>query len=411
MRLPESYYSVPRDAKHWGFSLERFYQLLGREPFSDVLLLPWLKPGGAEKYILQILHQLHASGASGRLLVLTGQAANKHEWAGRLPKGAVFIDVFNAFPMLDDAGRDSMVARALLAVGEQGARLHIKASHFSHRLMDLYGSVFSSHFEVIYYRFSDYVYTWRGKRVNGPNGISFMRRQLANFDLLISDCHSIVASDFARLGSHSNKYQVIYAKCSSRNTPVLMRSPGQRLLWASRVSAEKRPELVAAIAAALLREYPGLVIETYGHLEENYTNQAIFNVTGVEYRGSFDGFDGLPLENFDAFIYTSYFDGLPNIVLEALGAGLPVIAPDVGGIAEAVIDGHTGFLVPDLVDDEALIAAYVDAVRRLYGNCDRTREMANNGRRMIVEQHGDSNFRRRVSEVFGLVTQCKEAVL
>ena len=406
----ESYYPLPRDAKHWGFSLERFFQLLGREPFSDVLLLPWLRPGGAESYILQILHQLHASGASGRLLVLTGQAANKHEWAGRLPKGAVFIDVFNAFPMLDAAGRDSMVARVLLAVGEQGARLHIKASHFSHRLMDLYGSVFSSHFEVIYYRFCDHVYTWRGKRVDGPNGISFMRRQLTNIDLLISDCHSIVASDFARLGT-SSKYQVIYAKCSSRNTPVLMRSSGQRLLWASRVSAQKRPELVAAIAAALLREYPGLVIETYGHLEENYTNQAIFNVTGVEYRGSFDGFDGLPLENFDAFIYTSYFDGLPNIVLEALGAGLPVIAPDVGGIAEAVIDGHTGFLVPDLVDDEALIAAYVDAVRRLYGNCDRTREMANNGRRMIVEQHGDSNFRRRVSEVFGLVTQCKEAVL
>ena len=405
-----NYCSVPWSPEHWGFQLERFYQLLGCEPFSDVLLLPWLKPGGAEKYILQILHEMHQSGAIGRLIVLSGHAANKHEWAGLLPKGAVFIDVFNAFPMLDDAGRDSMVARALLAVGEQGARLHIKNSPFAHRLLDLYGPVFSSHFKVIYYRFCDYVYTWRGKRVYGPNGISFMRRQLTNIDLLISDCHSIVASDFARLGT-SSKYQVIYAKCSSRNTPVLMRSSGQRLLWASRVSAQKRPELVAAIAAALLREYPGLVIETYGHLEENYTNQAIFNVTGVEYRGSFDGFDGLPLENFDAFIYTSYFDGLPNIVLEALGAGLPVIAPDVGGIAEAVIDGHTGFLVPDLVDDEALIAAYVDAVRRLYGNCDRTREMANNGRRMIVEQHGDSNFRRRVSEVFGLVTQCKEAVL
>lgn len=30
---------------------------------------------------------------------------------------------------------------------------------------------------------------------------------------------------------------------------------------------------------------------------------------------------------------------------------------------------------------------------------------------LIVERHGDSNFRRRVAEVFRLVTQCKEAVL
>lgn len=406
-----NYCSVPWDAKHWGFALERFYQLLGSVRFNDVLLLPWLNPGGAEKYILQILHQLHASGASGRILVLTGQAASKHEWVGWLPKGAVFIDVFNTFPMLDDAGRDSMVARALLAVGEQGARLHIKASPFAHRLLDFYGPIFLSHFKVIYYRFSDYVYTWRGKRLNAPWWIGFMRRHLANFDLLISDCRSIVASDFARLGTHTNKYQVIYAKCSSRKTPVLMRSPGQRLLWASRVSAEKRPELVAAIATALRRVYPDMVLEVYGQIEEDYKKHALFDVPGVKYRGSFDGFDSLPIDNFDAFIYTSYFDGLPNVVLEALGAGLPVIAPDVGGIAEAVIDGDTGFLVPDLVDDEALIAAYVEAVRRLYGNWDRTREMANNGRRLIVGRHGDSNFRRRVAEVFELGTHCQDALL
>jgi glycosyltransferase involved in cell wall biosynthesis len=190
-----------------------------------------------------------------------------------------------------------------------------------------------------------------------------------------------------------------------------MRSPGQRLLWASRVSAQKRPELVAAIAAALRRVYPDMVLEVYGQIEEAYKKHALFDVPGVKYRGSFDGFDSLPIDNFDAFIYTSYFDGLPNVVLEALGAGLPVIAPDVGGIAEAVVDGDTGFLVPDLVDDEALIAAYVEAVRRLYGNWDRTREMANNGRRLILRRHGDLNFRRRVAEVFELGAHCQEFLL
>ena len=406
-----SYCSVPWNPMHWGFQLERLYQLLGSEPFSDVLLLPWLKPGGAEKYILQILHELHASGVSRRILVLAGQTASKHEWAGKLPKGAVFVDLFNAFPMLDDSGRDSMLARALLAVAEQRARLHIKASHFSDRVMDLYGAVLSSYYKVIYYRFSDGAYSWRNKRFTGPWGISFLRQQLPNIDLLISDCHRIVSSDMARLGSQTEKYQVIYAQCGSCNSADVKRPPQKRLLWASRVSAEKRPELVGAIVAKLRREHPDTVIEVYGQMEENYQQQFLCDVPGVEYRGNFDGFDSLPVERFDAFIYTSAFDGLPNIVLEALGAGLPVIAPDVGGIGEAVIDGETGFLVPDLVDESALIAAYVDAVRRLYGNWGRTSEMADNGRRLIVERHGESNFRRRVAEVFELDSLGEEAVL
>lgn len=411
IEIAGSYCPIPWNPKHWGFQLEGFYQLLGSQRFSDVLLLPWLRPGGAEKYILQILHELHALGASRRLLVIAGETASKHEWVGRLPKGAVFVDLFNAFPMLDDSGRESMIARALLAVAEPGARLHVKASPFSHRVMDLYGAVLSSHYKVIYYRFSDGAYLWRNKRLIGPWGISFLRRQLPNIDLLISDCRSIGSGDAVVLGTQSEKYQVIYAQCSSSNPPHARISPTQRLLWASRVSAEKKPELVGAIATALRRDYPDMVIEVYGQMEEHYQQQRLFDVPGVEYRGSFDGFDSLPLERFDASIYTSAFDGLPNIVLEALASGLPVIAPAVGGVGEAVIDGETGFLVPDLVDESALIAAYVDAVRRLYGNWGRTLEMAANGRRLIAERHGESNFKRRVAEVFELNSLGMEAVL
>ena len=397
-----SYVPVPWDPQHWGFKLERFYQLIGKRPFTDVLLLPWLKPGGAEKYILQVLHELCTLRGCSRLLVLSGQAADKHEWTRLLPKCSVFIDVFNAFPMLDHAGRDAMIARALLAVAAKGARLHIKASPFSHRLMDSFGSVLSSTYKVVYYRFSDEAYFWRNERIPGPWAVNFLRRQFQNISLFICDCHSIARTDTGRLGLRKEKYQTIYASCGVQVQSSFQRVPNRRLLWASRVSKEKRPELVRKIVAALRRDYPEIVIEVYGQIEANYQPYQLFNASGVVYRGSYDGFHSLPMEHFDAFIYTTAFDGLPNVILEAMGAGLPVIAPDVGGISEAVIDGETGFLVPDLADEDALIEAYVDAVRRLYSDWDRTIEMAKRGQRLIADRHSEANFRKRVIEVFEL---------
>jgi glycosyltransferase involved in cell wall biosynthesis len=406
-----SYCAVPYKPKHWGFYLERFYDLLGDALFTDVLFIPWLKHGGAEKYILQILHQLQKNDENRRLLVVSGQRAVRHDWVRRLPKGSIFIDVFNTFPMLDDAERDTMLVRAVLAVSERDSLLHLKASEFAHRVMDIYGAVLASHFKVVYYRFSDDTHVWRNEYLSNPWAIKFLRRQLPYIDLLISDCHHIVSKDMACLAPSPEKYQVIYAQSTSRISANLKRLVRKRLLWASRVSTEKRPELVGAIAKALNKEYPDMVIEAYGQVEGYYQQQNLFETLGVVYRGGFDGIESLPIENFDAFIYTSSFDGLPNIVLEMLGAGLPVIAPNVGGISEAVIEGETGFLVPNLIDNDALITAYVDAVRRLYDSWNRTWEIAEKGRRLIIERHGESTFQQRVAEVFKLDRRGKEEVL
>jgi glycosyltransferase involved in cell wall biosynthesis len=52
------------------------------------------------------------------------------------------------------------------------------------------------------------------------------------------------------------------------------------------------------------------------------------------------------LPNFDAFVLPSYTEGLPNVVLEASAARVPVVATAVGGTPEALEDGQGGFLVP-----------------------------------------------------------------
>ena len=48
----------------------------------------------------------------------------------------------------------------------------------------------------------------------------------------------------------------------------------------------------------------------------------------------------------DVFVLPSQSEGLNNTILEAMAAGLPVVATRVGGADEMVIDGGTGLLVP-----------------------------------------------------------------
>ena len=81
------------------------------------------------------------------------------------------------------------------------------------------------------------------------------------------------------------------------------------------------------------------------------------------------------------FCLPSTYEGFPLAILEAMAAGLPVVATAVAGIPEAVEDGRTGLLVPP-EDPAALSAALLRLLRdpRLRG------EMGGAGRRRLAER-------------------------
>ena len=89
------------------------------------------------------------------------------------------------------------------------------------------------------------------------------------------------------------------------------------------------------------------------------------------------------LDTGDAFVLSSRWEGSPNVVLEALAAGLPVAATDVGGVRELVEDGRSGFLVQP-GDARALVSAMDRMMTR---PPEDRRHMGEQGRRSVRHRH------------------------
>lgn len=87
------------------------------------------------------------------------------------------------------------------------------------------------------------------------------------------------------------------------------------------------------------------------------------------------------LASSSVFVLPSYAEGLPMSILEAMSAGLPVVATPVGGIPEAVSDGKEGFLVP--VGDVQQLA---DALCRLLGDDALRKCMGSQARATFAER-------------------------
>jgi glycosyltransferase involved in cell wall biosynthesis len=114
-----------------------------------------------------------------------------------------------------------------------------------------------------------------------------------------------------------------------------------RIAWAGRFSLQKRVDLLVEVA----RRVPWCDFSVHGYAyEESAHVRQLRALPNVRLEGTFDQFSKVLASEPDGFLYTSGWDGLPNVLLEAIAAGLPVIASDVGGISE-LVNEQTGWLI------------------------------------------------------------------
>jgi glycosyltransferase involved in cell wall biosynthesis len=97
----------------------------------------------------------------------------------------------------------------------------------------------------------------------------------------------------------------------------------------------------------------------------------------------------------DAFVLSSDYEGTSLAILEAMAAGLPVVATDVGSNRSVVEEGEAGLIVPKR--DPAALAA---AMARLLGDREAAREMGRRGRAVVRARYGIEQAARATLELF-----------
>ena len=139
-----------------------------------------------------------------------------------------------------------------------------------------------------------------------------------------------------------------------------------RIITVANLRPEKEHETLIAAAAALVRSYPHLRFQIVGDGPRRRELEDLVVARGlskhVEFLGHRDDVPAL-LAKADAFVLPSRSEAFPNSVIEAMAAGLPVVATSVGGLLDLIDHDRTGLLVsPSDVD------ALTHALRFLIGN-------------------------------------------
>lgn len=168
-----------------------------------------------------------------------------------------------------------------------------------------------------------------------------------------------------------------------------------------RLSPEKGQLPFLQAARVLVADHPDLRFVLVGVGPDEQSLRRFVSESGLDQVVQFAGFreDMASLYNsVDLVVQSSYTEGMPNVILEALLMSVPVIATDVGGTSEVVEHRKSGILIPP-----GDVHALVEAIRDFLRNRHRHAAMAGHGRQRMTEKFNHRDRVRRLRSVYDRV--------
>lgn len=180
-----------------------------------------------------------------------------------------------------------------------------------------------------------------------------------------------------------------------------------RVIYTGRLSAEKGVDVLVEAWPRVLREVPAARLAIVGSGPDEASLRARARSLGLDRSVTFEGAcaDVAPsVRASDVAVLPSRTEGMPVALLEAMACAVPVVATRVGGSAEVVEDGVTGWLVPP--EDPGALASALALVLR---DPSTARRRADAARAAVVERRSITAVADRFLTLYGAVVSRRAA--
>lgn len=360
-----------------------------------IFVVPWIVRGGADKVLFNYIKAMQEIDPARKITIITTLPA-KNLWAKQLPDCVDFIDFGNVANGLTPYDQDTLFTRLIIQL--QCKNLHIINSEYAYQWIYNHRTLISAQHYVVNVSYFCYEYIQESHlqaihSYDNPclfNIYPIVNRIFTDNATIIQDSVNRNAFDEDKFTVH---YQPVFDEVKSYREHKIIKPV--HILWASRVVNVKLPQVLAEIGAKLNPdEY---AIDVYGEIGSEIPKNIFENSSAIKYHGAFDGFHALPIEQSDIFLYTSMNDGVPNIILEAIAAGLPIVASNDGGVNEIIRDHETGFLIDNPLDADAYISAIKEAIK----NPSALPTYVASAQKLLQSRHSWSKFVKNVKKDLG----------
>lgn len=342
--------------------------------------------GGAERVLCNLVRAQAEAGTEAQILIIATGGKSRAALPWLQDAQATYINIVDELAALGDHKAAGLVIGIFAQVADV-IGICVVNSQFGWSLVESYGRALRSFAELSGCAFC-YDYDIYGRRAGYAwTDLSHAIRHLHTVITDNATFGDVLRRDLRLVGEQAAKIQVLYQPVSfglPLTSSAFRGDPNATtVLWAGRFSRQKRVEIAAEVASLL----PDVTFLVAGGMKEEAHLGRVIHPRNLDFIGNFTNFDDLPIDRTSAFLYTAAWDGLPNVLLEAGAAGLPIVAPDVGGIAELVTP-QTGWLI----EDHANPCAYARVLQQVLSDPSEARRRAEGMVAMLHKRHDLSSL-------------------